>query len=68
MELLVAALRHESPYCVAAGAVLLTWVAQKGVVDRARFDTSGVIPALLHAVEKLTPPADLEKETGLFCR
>jgi hypothetical protein len=37
-------------------------------MGRAWIETSGTIPALIDVVERMTPPADLEKESGLFRR
>jgi hypothetical protein len=64
----VAALAHSSPYCVAAAAAFLGWVARTNIMGRAWIETSGTIPALIDVVERMTPPADLEKESGLFRR
>ncbi len=63
----VATLRHESPYCVAAAAALLNRVGTS-VVCRAWFEISGAIPALVRVVGRFIPPADREKERGLFRR
>ncbi len=65
---LVAMLQHESPYCIAAAASVLARIGRVEGVGRAWIETSGAIPALIHVVEKLTRPSDLEKETGLFRR
>jgi hypothetical protein len=37
-------------------------------MGRAWIETNGTIPALIAVVERFAPPADLEKESGLFRR
>jgi hypothetical protein len=66
VAILVDTLRHESPYCVAAAARLLAGIARCEDEGKELIEESDAVPALLRVVEKLDPPSDLEKETGIF--
>jgi hypothetical protein len=67
LDALVATLKHDSPYCVAAavGCLNLTARIPGGVKALLK---ANAIPALVGVVETRRPPANLEKETGLFRR
>ncbi len=62
----VASLQHESPFCVAAAAGALGWLAQVPGGGEAYIQTSGAGPALLNVIDRSPPPGNLEKATGLF--
>jgi hypothetical protein len=68
VDALVATLKHESPFCVAAAAGILGRVAQIPGVGKAKIAASAAIPALLNVIEAMRPVGDLELAMGLFRR
>ncbi len=65
--MLVATLKHESLYCMAAAAVSL-WLVGQIPGGHAVIKASGAIPGLVGVIERRCPAGDLEKERGLFRR
>jgi hypothetical protein len=68
IDALVATLEHESPFCIAAAAGALAWVAKYRDGGPALVEASGGVPALVRVVKKQIPARDLESEHPLFCR
>jgi hypothetical protein len=64
----VAALQHESPFCVAAAAAALGWVGRTRGGGKACIQASGAIPALLRVIDRSPAPGNLETETGILQR
>jgi hypothetical protein len=67
-DALVAALKHESRYCVAAAAAALGIGGSKDIAGIAMTVVCGAIPALVDVIKRSITPGDLEKEGGLFRR
>jgi hypothetical protein len=65
---LVATLQHDSPFCVAAAAGPLGWVAQARGGGKACIEASGAVPALVQVIARSLSPGNLEEETDLFRR
>jgi hypothetical protein len=68
IDSLVATLKHESPYCVAAAAATIGYASSKGAVGKALIEASGAIPALVDIINRPITPGDFEKAAGMFCR
>jgi hypothetical protein len=66
VDSLVATLKHESPYCVAAAAGLLGWLFRNPDLGQKAFADSGAIPALVEVVETAAPSEDLQEASGMF--
>lgn len=67
VDLLVATLKHESPFCIAAAAGALGWVGQKDG-GNAALEVSGAIPALVRVIKRQIPACSLEGEMAVFRR
>jgi hypothetical protein len=65
---LVAALKHKSPFRVAAAAGALHQICGYGSVGLELLENTGAVPALLDVIKRKIPAADLEMEEALFRR
>ncbi len=66
VDALVATLKHESPYCVAAAAAALDLFGERDVLGSELIESSSAIPALIRVVEVLAPPANPENAPDIF--
>lgn len=67
LDAVVAALDHQSPYCVTAAAGILLVVGIFPCISKRLLKSSQAIPALVRVIERASPPADLQT-TGLYGR
>jgi hypothetical protein len=67
-DVLIATLKHESPYCVGGAAVIFCAFGETPDGGMAILEASGAIPALLRVIETAGPPSDSDKDTGMFQR
>jgi hypothetical protein len=65
---LVAALKHKSPFRVAAAAGALNRISEYESVGPELLENTGAVPALLDVIRSKIPAANLEKEKALFRR
>ncbi len=68
VDTLVAVLKWNSPYCVAAAAGALAAIGQTAGGGQALVDASPVVPALVRVLKTPLPPGDAEEGTGLCAR
>jgi hypothetical protein len=65
---LVATLKHQSPYCVAAAAGGLILLGRIPGGGQGLVEAAGAIPALVRVIGKAHPPGDPAKDTGIYQR
>lgn len=68
LDAVIATLKHESPFCVAAAAAVLYCLGSYPGGRQALGGASDLIPALVHAMARQFPPPNPEQEVGLFRR
>jgi hypothetical protein len=68
IDVLVATLEHDSPFCVAAAAGVLGWVGACRDGGQASLEASGAVPAPVCVVKRQTPARKCEMEDVVFCR
>ncbi len=68
IDLLVATLRHESPFCVAAAAGALAWLGHAQGGGQRLVEDSGAVPALVDVIRRSLPARNLEGELPVFQR
>jgi hypothetical protein len=68
IDLLVATLKHESPFCVAAAAGALAWLGQAQGGGQGLVEESGAVPALVDVIRRSLPARNLEGELAVFQR
>jgi hypothetical protein len=68
VDVLVAMLKHESPFCVAAASGALGFIGRSRDAGDTLMEASGAVPALVCVIKKQIPAGDLEVETAVFRR